>query len=125
MSLNYNEVIQFMKDFEIDFLNRYDELIIHEPTNTYSTIKGCKDIEEVKLCVVYAICRPIGKGLEKKDANRLLHKFNKYFKVNLSRKDFLLMYAKLCYIDKFEEFKYFMRRGFPINELREMKSCRY
>lgn len=116
-SLNYNEVFQFMKDFEIDVLNRFDELIIDIPTNTWANIKGCKDIEDVKTRVVYSLCRPIGKGLDERPANRLLDKFNRYFGVDLTREDMLLVYQELCYTSKFDEFKDFIRRGFPMNEL--------
>ncbi|MBM4765456.1 hypothetical protein [Bacillus sp. B15-48] len=120
MALDYNEVVKFMKDFEVDLFNRFGELIIDEPTNTYTSIKKCKDIEEVELRVVYSLCRPIGKGLEQKDANRLLRKFNKYFNVNLTRSDLRLMYGELCYERKLDEFKDFIKRGFPINELKEV-----
>ncbi|MDW0113786.1 hypothetical protein QT711_11360 [Sporosarcina saromensis] len=106
-----------MKDFEVDILNRFDELIIDEPTNTYTFIGGCNDLDDVKTRVVFSLCRPIGKGLEKKDANRLLVKFNKYFKTNLSRNDMLLMYRELCYQSKLDEFRVFVQRGFPMNEL--------
>lgn len=119
MTLDYNEVIQFMSDFEIDYLNRYGELIIDEHTNTYVTIKKCKDIEEVKLYVVYSLCRPIGKGLEEEEAERLLKKFNHYFNVNLTRSDLRLMYNKLCSVSKLDEFKDFIKHGFPIKELKE------
>ena len=103
MTLDFNEVVKFMREFGVDLLNRYGELIIDEPTNTYVYINKCKDIEDVKTYVVYALCRPIGKGLD-----------------NLSRKDMLTMYARLCYVDKLEEFKDFIKRGFPIEELKEV-----
>lgn len=119
MALDYNEVMQFMKDFGIDFINSCGELIIDEHTNTYTFIKNCKDIEEVKLRVVYSLCRPIGKGLEERDAKRLLKKFNKYFKVNLTREDLRLMYGELCFDSKIEQLKDFIKRGFPINELKD------
>lgn len=35
MALDYNEVFDFMQEFGIDLINRYQELIIDEPTNTY------------------------------------------------------------------------------------------
>lgn len=122
MELDFNEVVKFMKEFKVDYLNRFGELIIDEPTNTYVGINRCKDIEEVKLYVVYALCRPIGKGLEERDANRLLKRFNDYFKVNLTRSDLLLMYGELCYERKLEEFKDFINRGFPMEELKEVTS---
>ena len=117
--LNYNEVFQFMQDFEIDCLNRYGELIIDEKTNTYAIIESCKNIEDVKLYTVFSLCRPIGKGLDSKDAMRLLKKFNRYFKVNLTREDMRLMYGELCYERKIEVFRDFMKRGFPMEELRK------
>lgn len=120
MSLDYNEVFQFMKDFRIDFLNGYEELIIDEPTNTYVCIKNCKDIEDVKLYVVFALCRPIGKGLENKPATRLLNRFNNYFNTNLTRDDMRVMYAKLCYDTKLDQFRDFIKRGFPIEELEQV-----
>ncbi|MFS0657472.1 hypothetical protein AB1L07_02440 [Niallia alba] len=120
MGLDYNEVFKFMKEFGIDILNQYGELIIDERTNTYVGIENCKDIEEVKLYVVYSLCRPIGKGLETRDANRLLKKFNKYFNVELTREDMRLMYGELCYMSKLEKFKEFIKKGFPVEELRLM-----
>jgi hypothetical protein len=116
--LDYNEVFQFMKEFDIDILNKYEELIIDEPSNTYTSIKNCESIEEVKVHVVFSLCRPIGKGLESRTANRLLKNLNKYFNVNLTREDMRLMYQELCYIDKLDQFKEFIKRGFPVEELR-------
>jgi hypothetical protein len=118
-TLNYNEVFQFMRDFGVDFLNRYEELIIDEPTNTYVCIKNCKNIEDVKLYVVFSLCRPIGKGLEDKPATRILGRFNKYFNTNLTREDMRLMYGELCYETKLDHFKDFIRRGFPMEELKK------
>lgn len=122
MTLDYNEVFQFMQEFEADFINRYGELIIDEPTNTYVNIQVCKDIEEVKTYVVFALCRPIGKGLGEKASSRLLKRLNKYFNVNLTKQDCLLMYQELCYVSKLEQFKDFIKRGFPIEELKEVKA---
>ena len=119
IKLDYNEVYQFMQDFGINNLNQFNELIIDVPSNTYADIKECKNIEDVKMRVVFNLCRPIGKGLEKKQANRLLEKFNKYFHTELSREDLHLMYAELCYRSEFERFKDFIKRGFPIEELRK------
>lgn len=118
MALNYSEVFQFMKEFEVDLLNRFDELIIDEPTNTYTWIGDCKDIDDVKTRVVFSMCRPIGKGLPNKHADRLLRKIKSYFKVDLSKEDMLLMYTELCYLSKLEEFKGFIREGFPIDKLK-------
>jgi hypothetical protein len=120
LALDYNEVFQFMREFGIDFINRYYELIIDEPTNTYVSIQTCKDIEDVKTYVVFALCRPIGKGLDKKPATRLLNRLNNYFGTELTREDMRLMYAELCYTDKLDEFKDFMKRGFPIDELKKV-----
>lgn len=117
--MDYNEVIKFMKEFEIDVFNRFDELIIDVQNNIYTIISDCKDIDDIKTRVVFSLCRPIGKGLNDKHANRLLKKFNRYFETNLSRKDLLLMYSELCYSSKLEEFKDFIKRGFPIDELKE------
>jgi|SRR5690625_4966787 len=108
-----------MQDFGIDVLNRFNELIIDVPSNTYATIEECENIEDVKMRVVFNLCRPIGKGLEREQANRLLEKLNKYFQTELSREDLLLMYSKLCYRSKFEYFKDFIKRGFPIEELKK------
>ncbi|WP_310877037.1 hypothetical protein [Priestia megaterium] len=118
MSLDYNEVFKFMREFGADFINSGGELIIDEPTNTYAIIENCKDIEEVKVYVVYALCRPIGKGLDERPAKRLLKRVNNYFNVNLTRQDMRLMYGELCYRHKLDEFKSFIDRGFPIEELR-------
>ncbi len=116
--LNYNEVVQFMKEFKVDSMNRFGELIIDEPTNTYTVINDCKDIEDVKLRVVYSLCRPIGKGLEERAANRLLKRLNDYFNVNLTRDDMRLMYGELCYESKLGVFRDFIKRGFPMGELK-------
>jgi hypothetical protein len=116
--VNYHEVVKFMKDFGIDILNRFDELIIDMKTNTYAYIGECSTFEDVRMRVVFALCRPIGKGLEIKDANRLLKKFNNYFNTNLTRKDMLLMYQELCYTSKVEEFKAFINDGFPMEQLK-------
>ena len=118
MALDYNEVFQFMKEFEVDLLNRFGELIIDEPTNTYVTIKDCNDIEEVKTYVVFALCRPISKGLGEQASSRLLKRLNDYFNVNLTKQDCLLMYRDLCSVSKLEKFKDFIKRGFPIDELK-------
>lgn len=117
MILNYNDVFQFMKEFGADLINRYEELIIDESSNTYISLKYCKTIDDVKTHVVYSLCRPIGKGLEEKEATRLLGKVNKYFNVKLTRQDMLLMYQELCYESKLNEFGDFIKRGFPIKEL--------
>lgn len=117
--LNYNEVFQFMQDFGIDFLNRFNEMIIDYETNTYADIKECEDIEDVKMRVVFNLCRPIGKGLELPKANMLLRKFNTYYSTELTRDDMRLMYGELCYRHKFDELKDFIKRGFPIEELKD------
>lgn len=115
--LNYNEVFGFMEEFGIDNINRFGELIIDVPTNTYVTIESCKDIDDVKTYVVFALCRPIGKGLRDRDANRLLDRLNSYFNSLLTKDDMLLMYQHLCYRSKIEQFKSFIQQGFPIAEL--------
>lgn len=116
-TLDYGEVFKFMQEFQVDFLNRYQEMIIDEPTNTYVSIKSCKDIDDVKTFVVFALCRPIAKGLETRKANMLLKRVNQYFKMDLTREDMHLMYGELCYLEKFEQFKDFIKRGFPMHEL--------
>lgn len=115
--LDYNEVILFMKKFGIDYMNRFNEFIIDEQDNIYTTLEHCKTIQDIETSVVFALCRPIGKGLSKIKAKRLLIKVNKYFNANLTRDDMHLMYRRLCYVDKFDEFKDFIRRGFPMGEL--------
>lgn len=116
--LDYNEVFKFMKEFGVDFLNRYKELIIDEKTNTFTHIEGCNDLDDIKTRVVYAMCRPIGKGLEERDSKRLLNRVNEYFKTELTKEDMLLMYQKLCYPHKFAEFRTFIKLGFPMDELK-------
>lgn len=37
-TLNFNEVAKFMKEFRVDFLNRFGELIIDSKTNTFADI---------------------------------------------------------------------------------------
>lgn len=112
-----------MREFQIDYLNRYGELIIDEHTNTYTSIKHCKDIKDVKVAVVYALCRPIGKGLKPTQAKRLLIRLNNYFDIDLSREDMRLMYTEFCYVNKLPEFQQFIESGFPMKELkRKMKN---
>lgn len=120
-TLDYNEVFQFMKEFKVDELNRFEEFIIDQPTNTHVSIKNCKDMEDVKVYVVYTLCRPISKGLEESASKRLLDRINQYFKVNLTKQDMRLMYQKLCYAEKVEEFKDFIKRGFPMEELKKQE----
>lgn len=119
MPLDMNEVVKFMEEFEIDMLNRFGELIIDYPTNTYATISECQNMEDVKMRVVFNLCRPIYKGLDEKDSKRLLRKLNAYFLTNLTKEDLGLMYRDLCYRDKFDDFKDFIKRGFPVWELIE------
>lgn len=119
--LDYNEVFKFMKEFNIDILNRYEELIIDEPTNTYTNISRCRNLDDIKLQVVYTLCRPIGKGLDNRTATRLLKNLNTYFKSNLTKEDMRLMYQELCYETKLAEFKDFIKRGFPMDELRKVE----
>ncbi|MCA1027012.1 hypothetical protein LCM23_13000 [Cytobacillus kochii] len=116
--MEHNEMVKFMKEFGIDILNRFDELIIDEKTNTYAYIGGCEDFDDVKTRVVFSLCRPISKGLGEKDADRLLERFNKYFGKNLTKDDMLLMYQKLCYPSKIGVFKDFIKRDFPLDELK-------
>lgn len=115
--LNYNEVFSFMQDFPVDFLNNRNQLIIDENTDTFVSINGCETIEDVKARVVYAMCRPIGKGLETYQAERLLQRFNEYFGTELKREDLRRMYSELCYPHQIDTLKSFMQRGFPVAEL--------
>lgn len=117
--LNYNEIVKFIKEFGVDLINQSGELIIDEPTNTYASIKHCEDIDDVKTAVIYALCRPIGKGLDDKTAQRLLDRVNNYFNTLLTKEDMLLIYQKLCYVREVQRFKDFIKRGFPMNELWE------
>lgn len=114
----FGEVFEFMQGFGIDALNRFGELIIDMPTNTYAYVSDCETIDDVKTRVVYAITRPICKGLEEDDAERLLARFNRYFEVGLTRDDFSVIYGTLCYVEKFDEFKQFMIDGFPMERYR-------
>lgn len=119
MKLDYNELYAFMVDFEIDLLNRFGELIVDEPTNTCLSIKYCESMDDVKVRVLFELCRPIGKGLSDRDSNRVRSKVNRYFGTELTQDDFVVMYEKLCYESKLKEFKSFMDRGFPMGELME------
>lgn len=123
MTLNYNEVVNFMKEFGVDLLNRSDELIIDELTNTYTWIGNCEDIDDVKTKVVYSLARPIGKGLILVHATRLLNKLNKYFNTELTRDDMLTIYTKLCYERKLPEFKEFVMNGLSMTELKEVSNA--
>jgi len=117
--LNLNEVFQFMQEFKCDFINRFCEIIIDESTNTYVSINECKSLEDVKARILMSMCRPIGKVLELSHANILLERFNKYFSTDLSRQDMRKIYVELCYSSKLEENKEFIKRGFPVHELKD------
>ena len=119
--VEYEEVFQFMKEFGIELMTHNKELIFDEKTNTYCSIEGCSDMWDVKTQAVYSLCRPIGKGLKVRDAERLLKRLNTYFKTSLTREDMRLMYQELCYNRKLGEFKGFIKRGFPMDELRKVE----
>lgn len=125
VTLDYNMVFKFMQDFGVDFINRYQELIIDQPTNTYVSIKSCKTLADVETFVVFALCRPIAKGLSPKPAKQLLRRVNSYFDKELTKDDMHLMYSHLCYLDQFEQFKDFIKRGFPMDELRKEEEEMY
>lgn len=116
--VDLNEVMKFMEAFGIEALTKRGELIFDYKTNTFAYIADCDDMEDVEMRVVFALCRPIAKGLDKPDANKLLEKVNDYFNSDLTREDMHLMYSELCYRDKFEDFKSFIKKGFPMHELK-------
>lgn len=118
-NLNLNEVFKFMQEFGCDFLNCTGEIIIDQLTNTYTSIIGCESVDDVKARILMSMCRPIGKGLDLYHANRLLDRFNKYFNTELTRNDMLKIYRDLCYSSKLEENKEFIKRGFPVHELKD------
>lgn len=120
--VDYEEVFEFMSEFGVAIMTHKKELILDEKNNVFATVEGCSDMWEVKTRVTSAVCRPIGKGLSVRDANRLLEKFNKYFKSKLTREDMLLIYQKLDYERTMNEFKGFVKRGFPMNELKETEN---
>ena len=115
--LNYSQVLEFMKQFEIDYINRFDEMIIDHFTNTYVYIGGCHDIDDIVMRTVYAMARPIGKGLEESHAIRLLNKINNYFKISLTCGDMLTIYEELCYERKLPQLKKFVMNGMPMEEI--------
>lgn len=121
VNLDCNELYAFMVDFEIDILNRFGELIVDEPTNTSLSINSCESIDDVKVCVLFALCRPIGKGLSDRDSDRVRSKVNRYFGTELTQEDFVVIYEELCSETKLEEFKSFMDRGLPMSELMELR----
>lgn len=115
--VNFNEVMEFMKSFGVDCLNRFGELIIDVPNNIYAYIGDCEDIEDVQTRVVWQLCRPIYKGLNDTSSKWWLERINNYFSVNLSWDDIGILYQQLCYRSKLGEFKDFIKRGFPMEEL--------
>ncbi|AUO14772.1 hypothetical protein [Priestia megaterium] len=117
-TLDFNEVFQFMKKFSVDYVNRFGEMIIDHKTNIYLPLSECKDLADIETWSVFVLCRPIGKGLEDKDAKRLLKRVNAYFETKLTQEDMRAMYGELCYREKLGEFKDFIKRGFPMNELK-------
>jgi len=75
-----------MQNYGINVSNQFNELIIDVASNTYADIKECENIEDMKMVVVFNLCRQIGKGLEK---------LNKYFHTELSREDLHFGYPSL------------------------------
>lgn len=118
-TLNYLEVLSFMRAFDADFITAKNELYVDERTNVFISLHDCKTIEDVEYKVIYELCRPIGFGLEKREAKRLLKKINNFYNVKLSRKDMRTLYSKMCFVDTEDAFKSFISRGFPMGELRE------
>lgn len=117
-TLDLREVVRLMSEFEVEFLTPRGEFIFDYETNTFADISQCKDVEDVETTVILALCRPIGKGLKVSEANTLLKNINDYFYSNLTRDDMHTIYAKLCDRDKFEDLKSFVKRGFPMHELK-------
>lgn len=115
--LDFDKVFDFANNFGADFINLNKELIIDEKTNTYAPLAECVDIEDVEMITVFCLCRPIYKGLSDKKSKLLMRRVNDYFGVNLNKKDFGVMYRELCYRHKFDEFKKFIKNGFPIKDL--------
>lgn len=121
-TLDYNKVFAFMQKFKIDFLNRINELHIDEMTNLYVSIDECKTIQDVEVAVLSTLCRPLGGFRVLEDENqaiKLRNRVNDYFGSNLERYDFLLIYEHL-YItseEDHQEFKDFIKKGFPMHEL--------
>lgn len=117
-SLDYNEVFQFMKKSGSDYINRFGEMIVDNKTNIYFMLEGCRSLEDLEAKFVLVTCRPIGKGLEDKDAKRMLKRVNKYFSTCLTQEDMHTVYAELGYVSKLNEIKDFIKRGFPMGELK-------
>lgn len=120
-TLNYLKVLSFMRAFDADFITAKNELYVDERTNIFISLHDCKTMEDVEYKVIYALCRPIGFGLEKREAKRLLQKINNFYKVKLSRKDMRTLYSKMCFDDTEEAFKSFIARGFHMDEFDEFK----
>lgn len=116
--LDLKQVVRLMSEFEVEFLTPRGEFIFDYETNTFADISQCKDVEDVETTVILALCRPIGKALKASEANALLKNINDYFYSNLTRDDMDTIYAELCYRDKFEDLKSFVKRGFPMHEIK-------
>lgn len=116
--LDFNEVVDFMRAFQCDFINSQGELIIDHKTNTFTNFNNCKTIQDLEAKVVMAVSSALSGGRcnSNKHKNILLN-FNRYFKTKLSFDDIELIYSKLCYWNKIEENKEFIAKGFPMEEL--------
>lgn len=117
--VDYKEVFELMKNFNIPVITYNEELIFDIKENVFIYIGDCKDIEDVKVRIVLGLSRPICKGLKPRLANELLRRFNKFFGCNLTKKDFYDIYLVLCYYDKesIENCKKFMRNNFDMEGL--------
>lgn len=120
-NLSLDEIVLFMKQVGIEFLNPYGagELIISNEEGIYMELDGLSSMKEVEARYVQAVSRPIGKSLPEGKAELLLSLLNTYFGSTLSREDMLNIYTYLCYSKKLEATKAFIRDGFPMDKLKD------
>lgn len=124
--LTHSEIIRFMRNFECDFINHNDEMIIDLDYNIYFCIDICDSVQDLEANTLLALCRPIGKGIEKRKRKwrELLERFNDYFGTQLTREDMCEIYVHLCYSRMGEAVKKFIADGFPMDRIEEYAAMR-
>lgn len=116
--LDYNAVIQLMRDFGAESINKHDEVIFDYQYNIYASIRHCKSYEDVQATFFYAHCRPIGKQYADTFGPGMLKTtINPLFRSNLTVQDMRVIYRELCYPEKLENMKRFIQDDFPMDRI--------
>lgn len=117
--LDYNDVIQLMRDFGAESINEYNEVIFDSQHNIYASISHCESTEDVRATFFYALVRPICKQYVNTFGPGMLKTIvNPLFRTNLTVDDMRTIYRQLCYPEKLDNLKHFIRDGFPMAEIK-------